>query len=387
MEIHFNLTSPKQENSPVRVIVSQHGKQYRKSVGITVKTSTWKNEKTNNAKINEALRLIKTGLESALDFNSDEKAILRVIERVQRGKWNEDTTLPLKAPKRPSFWAYFKEWSERDNPAIRQRRLAYNLISDLMGTEDDWEDIDSAFHERLLRKMNEAKYSKNYQGTMVAKLKTVMGEGFRLKYHKNEEFRSFAKPSNETDSVYLTQRELDRIWNLELKDHLEQKARDLLILGCYSGARWEDFSQFTKDNVTGKELRYIQRKTGARVTIPVSPKVKEVLKRNGGKAPKMVDVVFNKTVKVVCMRAKVNTPVEIRVSRGESYEHQTVPKWKMVSSHTCRRTCCTLLAQQNVPLNLIMQVSGHKSLTSLQKYLRQSLSDATEELSKLEYFR
>lgn len=386
MNIHFNLVYPSREESPIRVSVTHNGKQYRKSIGITTPTRFWKKEKTGNPKKDAAIRIIRVGLEECLETASDEKSILRALERIEDGKWRDLPSSTLKPSKRASFWPYFKEWSERENPAKRQRVLSYNLIGELMGMEDDWEDIDSAYYTRLIQKMNERKYSKNYQGTMVAKLKTVMSEGYKLKYHSNEEFRSFTRPTNETDSVYLTSAELDRIWNLELKDSLESKARDLLILGCYSGARWEDFSRLSKDNIQGKELRYVQRKTGARVVLPLSPRIKEVLKRNGGQAPKMVDVVFNRTIKVVCQRARVNGKVEVRESKGETYQHTLVPKWKMVSSHTCRRTCCTLLAQQGIPLNLIMQVSGHKSLSSLQKYLRSSLSESTKLLSKLDFF-
>lgn len=387
MNIHFNLASPSREESPIRVSVTQGGKQYRKSVGITAKTKMWRNEKTGNPKKDAALRLIRIGLEECLDDTSDKKQVLRALERIEDGKWRENPSNLVKPSKRPSFWVYFKEWGERENPAKRQRVLAYNLIGELMGMDDDWEDVDSAYYTKLIQKMNARKYSKNYQGTMVSKLKTVMSEGLKLKYHRNEEFRSFTKPSNETDSVYLTETDLDRIWNLELKDDLEKKARDLLMLGCYSGARWEDFSRLSSDNIQGKELRYIQRKTGARVVLPVSPRIKEVLKRNGGKAPQMVDVVFNRTIKVVCQRAKINNKVEVRVSKGETYEHTSVPKWKMVSSHTCRRTCCTLLAERGIPLNLIMQVSGHKSLSSLQKYLRSSLAESAKELAKLDFFK
>lgn len=387
MNIHFNLTDKGGDVSPIRVCVTHNGKQYRKSIGLSTRTRFWKKEKTGDPTKDAALRAIRTGLESCLDDFSDEKAILRALERVEGGRWSDVPLPTLKAPKRPSFWAYFKEWGERANAANKQRRLACNVVARLMGTEADWEDIDSAYYTLLIQRMNEQKYSKNYQGAIIAKLKTVMSEGFKMKYHTNEEFREFAKPSNETDSVYLTEAELDRIWNLELKDGLEKKARDLLFLGCYSGARWEDFSRLTKDNIQGKELRYIQKKTGTRVVLPVSPRIKEVLKRNGGQAPKMCDIVFNRTIKIVCQRAKINNKIEVRVSKGDEYEHTLVPKWKMVSSHTCRRTCCTLLASQGVPLNLIMKVSGHKSLASLQKYLRASLAESTDELSKLAFFK
>lgn len=386
MNIYYNLTLPKQEESPIRVCVSHKGKKYQKNIGITTKTKSWNGKRTGNVTKDNALRLIRVGLESVLDEFSSEKAISEALARVKDGRWSE-TPIATNTRGRASFWDYFEQWASRDNPAKRQRKNTMTLVQSLMGSGDDWEQIDSAFYFRLIRKMDEKGYSKNYQGSVVAKIKTVMSEGLKLKYHRNEDFREFRKPSNEVDAVALTKEELSKVWNVKLKDDLESRARDLFIIGCYTGARWEDYSQFTKDNIVDGKFRYIQRKTGARVTLPLSPRLKEALGRNGGKAPEMADAVFNRTIKVVCMRAGIATPIEVRRSKGEKYEHETVPKWKLVSSHTCRRTMCTLLDQEGVPMREIMTISGHKSLASLQRYLRKSERDTEEIFGKVKFFK
>ena len=145
MNIHFNLVYPSREESPIRVSVTNGGKQYRKSIGITTPTKFWKKEKTGNPKKDAAIRIIRTGLEECLDGFPDENAILRALDRIEDGKWKDLPSTTIKTSKRPSFWAYFKEWSERDNPAKRQRVLSYNLIGELMGMSDDWEGVDSAY--------------------------------------------------------------------------------------------------------------------------------------------------------------------------------------------------------------------------------------------------
>lgn len=387
MNIYFNLVNASKTESPIRVIITHRGKVYRKSVGLSADTKRWDGKRSGNARIDSQLRLIRIGLESLLDDSSTNRDIENALVHVYDGRWHDDALIKDGDVKRPTFWSYFDEWSERDNPAKRQRRNAYNLVGRIMGQDDDWNDIDSAYYFRLIRAMNDSGYSKNYQGSIVAKIKTVMSEGHRLKYHNNSEYRDFKKPSNEVDAVYLTQSEIDAIWSLELDDALEKKARDMLIIGCYTGARWEDYSQFSTANIQGKQLRYIQRKTGSRVTIPLSPRVSEVLKRNGGHAPQIGDVVFNRTVKTVCMRAGIDSPVNVRESKGDSYEHKTVPKWKMVSSHTCRRTMCTLLDKAGVPHKDIMTLSGHKSLAAFERYLKQTSQDVEQSLAKVKFFK
>ena len=387
MNVYFNLVYPNREESPVRVIVTHRGKVYRKSVGITLPTASWNGKKCGVPKVDNALRLIRIGLESKLDEFSSEKAISEALGHIKDGEWHDDMVAPIKARNTPSFWQYFGEWCSRDNPAQRQRKNTMTLVKKLMGDKDSWDDIDSAWYFRLIQKMNDEDYSKNYQGSVVAKIKTVMSEGEKLKYHHNAEYKGFKRPSNEVDSVYLTEEELDAVWNLELKDATEKKARDMLIIGCYTGARWEDFSQFSKENIDGRTFRYIQRKTGARVSFPVAPRLRDALRRNGWHSPLIGDIVFNRIVKTVCMKAGINTPIQVRRSKGENYEHDVVPKYKMVSSHTCRRTMCTLLDKQGVPLRQIMSVSGHKSLTSLQRYLRQSESDNAEIFGRVKFFK
>ena len=387
MNIYYNLVFPKKEESPIRVIITHRGKLYRKSVGLMADTKMWNGRKTGNITKDNALRLIRIGLESQLDEMSTEKDISKALERVYNGRWND---VPLELPevkKTPSFWEYFASWAEKDSPAKRQRKNTMTLIQRLMGDEHDWEQIDSAFCFTLLQKMDAEKYSKNYQGSVIAKIKTVMSEGQKLKYHNNSEYKEFKKPSNEADTAYLTKAELDRLWNLELPDTTERNARDLLIIGCYTGARWEDFSKFTKDNIVDGKFRYIQRKTGERVVLPLSPRLKAALKRNGWQSPQMNQMVFNRVVKTVCLKAKITDMVEVRKSKGDSFEHGRMPKYKMVSSHTCRRTLCTLLDQEGVPMREIMSVSGHKNLASLLKYLRKSERDTEEIFGRVKFFK
>lgn len=387
MRVYFNLTYPSREVSPIRVVITNNGKVYRKSVGISTQTKSWNGKRTGVQSKDAALRLIRIGLESVLDEFSTDKQVTEALARVDHGRWCETPVATQRHSGRQSLWEYLAEWCERDNAAKRQRKNTVKLLARLMGCDDDWEDVDSAYYFRLVQRMNAERYSKNYQGSVIAKLKTVMSEGEKLKYHSNQEYKTFNKPSNQVDSVYMTQEELDRIWALELTDALEQKARDMFIIGCYTGARWEDYSTFSLDNIDGKEFRYIQRKTGARVTIPLSPRLKATLKRNGGHAPLIGDIVFNRTIKVVCMRAGITDAVQVRESKGDAYEHKTVPKYKMVSSHTCRRTMCTLLDKAGVPHKNIMVISGHKSLASFERYLRQTSKDVEESLAKVKFFK
>ncbi len=392
MKITFNLRDPKAESSAVRLIVTHKGKVYRKYTGISVKSAQWKRTKRDgqwptNPKDAEKLKSIKLALEERLDEYSSEDAILTAIDQVLSMKSPYYTTSAAVHKGRPTFWEYAKEWSERDVKGKRQRKTTVRTLAKLMGTAADWEDVDEAYRFRLIQKLNDCEYSKNYQGVIVSRVRTIMSEGYKLKYHRNEDFRQFKKLSEQPDTVYLTEKEVERLWKLDLKDPMECKARDLFLIGVYTAARFSDYSQLSENNIKGKFITFTQKKTADSVMIPLSPKVTAILKRNGGQSPKMNQVVFNREIKVVCLKAGINDKIQVTKSKGARHETTIVPKWKLVSSHTARRTGATLLHKTGIPVQSLMLITGHRSIQSLMHYLRLTKEENAAMLADNPFFK
>lgn len=391
MNISFNLKDQKAEVSAVRLIITHKGKVYRKYTGISVKTKQWRKSKRDgqwptNPDDSDKLKRIKLALESRLNEYSTEPEILLTIDDVLSQKSSYYTPIAA-TEKRPSFWEYFDSWSQKDVPAKRQRRNAYTLIGDVMGRATDWEGVNEAYYFRLVQQMNERKYSKNYQGSIISKLRTVMSEGYKLKYHHNEAFQNFKKFVEQPDTVYLTTAEVDKLWHLDLQDEMEKKVRDLFLIGVYTAARFSDYSKLSKDNISKGFITFNQQKTADSVVIPLSPRVAEILKRNGGHAPEVNQVVFNREIKTVCMKAKINDKVQVTRSKGARHETTTEPKWKLVSSHTARRTGATLLYKSGVPSRQVMLITGHKSEQAFRSYIRITKEENAQALQNNPFFK
>lgn len=390
MNISFQAR-PKGENSAsIRVIITHNGKVYRKALGVSVEQSQWNKskQKCSNVNTQSQLMAIRVGLESTLSDVSTERDIMKALRRIEDGKWKDLSLIDLDARNRPSLWDYFKEWSERPLASQRQRALSYRRIKDIMGDLDDWEDIDSGYYFRFIKKCDDLGYSKNYQGTMVNNLKIVMSEGYKQKWHKNEEFREFTRTSEPASAIYLSTDEIEAIWNLDLKDSLQAKVRDIFIVGLYTGARYEDYSLFTMNNIYSDGfLHFTQGKTTDDVIIPVHPRVIEVMKRNGGRVPRVHQNIFNDEVKLVCQRARINEKVQLKKNHGRITEIVEVEKWEAVSSHTARRSVVTNLAKSGVPAHEVMQISGHKSMQAYQRYLKQTFNEVAANLATNPYFQ
>lgn len=391
MNINFNLKDYKSEKSAVRLIVTHRGKVYRKYIGMSVPTAKWKRPKrgrqwATDPKDSAKLKTILLALEEKLNEFSSESDVLRAIDEVLSSNLDNYTPSDAKASNPVSFWRYFDEWAARPRSTKRYNENVRRRIGEMMGRQDNWNDINSAWFFRLNQKMDEAGYSVNYKATIIARLKTVMSEGFKLKYHANTEYMTFRKVQEQADTVYLTQSEVDAIWDIDLTLSMEKKARDLFILGIYTASRFSDYSRLAIEDIRDGKIRFVQKKTSDDVVIPASPRVMQVLERNGGHAPEISQQKYNKNIKEVCRKAGITETILVTRSRGAEHRTEKRKKYELVSSHTARRTGATLLYMSGVPLRQCMLITGHTTEANFMKYIRVTKEQNAELLSSNPFF-
>lgn len=287
----------------------------------------------------------------------------------------------------PGFWDYFEQWSERPLPSSLPNRGACKLLEELMGRQSDWNDVDSAFYLRLLEKMNARGYSRNYISATIAKLHAVMASAYKLKYHRNTDFQQFKVAPEYTETIYLTQDEIDRIITLPLSNPRECRARDLFVVGIYTAARFSDYSRLSRDNLRGGFICFTQQKTSESVIIPASPKILDIMEKYGGRVPYLHHTTFNKLVKVICRKAGIDSPVQISKSKGYGHIIETKEKWELVTAHTARRTGATLLYMSGIPVHQCMLITGHKSESSFRRYIRITKEENARLLASNPFFK
>ena len=360
------------DKGSIRLVASHKGKQFKKATGLTIDPALWSSDaktlpaKCRDRRVYEKLRLVHLRCAEKEGYVETADDALRVMEYAICGVMPDKKTTPA----RLSFWEYFDEWAARDCSQSRQKRLCYRNIERFMGRDFDWEGVDSAFHFRLVQKMQAAGFGINYQWKTISQLKTVMNEGRKLKYHNNLEYQDFKTRREDVDTVYLTKDEVELLWAYEPKFELERKARDLFLLGVYSCARFSDYSRLSSEMIRDGVVRFTQVKTAASVLVPASPRLLAILERNGGAAPRIAQQHLNEWIKRVCRAVGIDDAVEVTTSTGIRHTTTTKRKWELVTSHTARRTGITLLYLTGVPLQQVMLISGHKDQDSIRHYLR-----------------
>lgn len=177
----------------------------------------------------------------------------------------------------------------------------------------------------------------------------------------------------EHKSIHLLPVEIKMIENLITIDQSEKQAKDLFLLMCYTGQSFADIKklhptevQFQEDNQI-KFWSFQRQKTKNPISLVLTNSAMEIIKKyNYDFSLTMANATFNKTIKEVCKNAGITN--EVTASLGGKV--QTLPKFRFVTAHTGRRTCLTNLHNQGVNLLYLRQISGHKSIAMLQKYLK-----------------
>lgn len=220
--------------------------------------------------------------------------------------------------------------------------------------------------------------SLNYVGCLLKNLKILLKQAHADGLHTNTVFqhRDFKKFSEDVDSVYLSDDELTTINALSLTQTPGlDRARDLFLIGCYTGLRFSDFSELRPENIThnGRTLTCRTQKTAERVVIPLNSKVRAILEKYDGVPPQPIsNQRLNEHLKELGKKAGLTERVEITRTEGGSRKTRYVQKWELIGTHTARRSFATNAYLAKVDPVQIMKITGHRSEKMLLRYIKVS---------------
>ena len=283
----------------------------------------------------------------------------------------------------------------------------------------DFDDINMNFYYAYTAHLKKKGYSINTYGKCIKELKTIMAAAESEGYHTNHVWRDkkFKGTRVEVDSIYLTKDDIDAMMALDLsKDPVGyEQARDIFMIGVWTAQRISDYNNIHKEDfntltknvmkeepdpenpgqmkawIEKQEITYLnvrQQKTGAKVAIPCNSQLKSILEKYNYQVPHLADQVINRYIKEIAQRAGLTELVEIETTKGGTPKKEKIEKYKLVHSHTARRTGATLMYLAGVDLYDIMKVTGHASPKMLKKYIKADSLEVVEKLTdKYEYFR
>jgi len=298
------------------------------------------------------------------------------------------------------YFLYYIECKKTETAIVTQRK--YNSTLRLLERYQKEKkvviqiiDINENFKNQLEKYCVENNYGQN---TISKFFKTIKGVCNHANYNGIEtshQLTGFKTDQHKVEKIYLTFEDLTKIENIsknQLTDSLDN-AKDWLIISCYTGQRISDFMRFTDEQIRIENdkplLEFTQKKTGKNMTVPLHPKVLEILKKRKGKFPyKISDQKYNDFIKTVCKIAEINEPtkgsklVETETD-SKVYRKKTgmYKKYDLVTSHIGRRSFATNF-YGTIPTTFLIYITGHSTESMFLNYIGKSNKDLALEITK-----
>ncbi len=218
-------------------------------------------------------------------------------------------------------------------------------------------------------------YGKNTRAKFLQRFHSVILIARRNNWIKTDPFDHFVIGSQKVDRGYLTQAEVDAIWNKELKVARLEKARDAFIFACYTGLAYVDVCHLKKANiVTINGEKWIQtrrQKTDTLVEVPLLKIPESIIEKYKGY------VLPDDTLIPISSNQKVNAYLkEIADLCGIQ---------KNLSYHLARHTFATTITlSKGVSMESVSKMLGHTKITTTQIYARILNSKVKEEMKLVE---
>ena len=256
-------------------------------------------------------------------------------------------------------------------------------------------DVNDNFKNEFVSYCKGELYSQNTIQRELANIKTFCKHARFLGLKTHHQLDSLRLEKVKVEKIYLTFEDLTKIENIsknQLTDSLDN-AKDWLIISCYTGQRVSDFMRFTDEQIRIENdkplLEFTQKKTGKNMTVPLHPKVLEILKKRKGKFPyKISDQKYNDFIKTVCELAKINESIKgsklLETKKGsKTFRKQsgTFKKYELVTSHIGRRSFATNF-YGTIPTTFLIYITGHSTESMFLNYIGKSNKDLALEITK-----
>lgn len=220
--------------------------------------------------------------------------------------------------------------------------------------------------------------------TLCAQLRAALDWGARYNARISPTFDLVKIPPYCRQQIALTPDDVSRVFHFDLSTikrrpqfirHME-KVKDMFVLSCNLGQRFSDMIRIDKSCFDRNIFTIMQQKTGTYARVDVDKMcidrttVYKILEKYNYKSPITTDIsCYNKYLKELFKYVGFSDQIKRETKINGHIEVKYEPKWKLIGSHTARRTFATINVLRGLKTSDIRRATGHKSESSFEKYI------------------
>jgi integrase len=211
----------------------------------------------------------------------------------------------------------------------------------------------------------------------------AMDDGIPL----SRDFESFKLKQQKPKPVWLTREEAAALLSVEIKSETEQKVLDDSACRYYLALRHSDSNQLSKHHFSEIDGQvYIQIyliKTRTDLSLAVPRQAIDILKKYDYTLPRVSLQEKNRAIKVLAKRAGINAPVEIVRFSGSRRIVKVVPKWKVISTHTFRRSFGRRFMESVGDISKLSDIFCHTDTKTTEGYIGWESKELADAMNKV----
>lgn len=436
--VTFYLITPRRERSAIFISVVFKGKQYRRTTKESTLVKYWNPQKhrvrvcKENREANRTNEILDLWQDAAskslLKFKQRPDAptsheLFDEIDRLFYSGYDSFSPLPVADEtadgKEIRFTDYLSWYIERYEQVrsvitVKHYRTVWNKLrafEQRICRRLSFSDINIDFYNSFRVWIYDQGYSDNYFGSLIKIIKQVYREAREVDgIHtlNGTNHKGFVTVMKESDSIFLTVDELMRLHKLKLteqailaewpelhqpgavKRRMEtcELVRNRFLIGAFSGLRVSDFGRLGELDIVDGLITLRTRKTDTPIAVPVHPVIQQILDSGFDLSKIISDQKMNVYIKHLAKMAGIEDKVSVREHRGGKMQMIQTEKYKLVSTHTARRSFATnLLKAKDIPLAVISKALGHSKVTTTMRYLRVGAEENASILAGSSYFK
>lgn len=370
------------------------------------------NKKTKKIQGTKDVNILNKRLEVSNELNKIENHVLKAFNSVNPDEiskeWlqtqidnyynpiQQDKSIPTNLVDYIDFYIEYRKYELKETS-----KRKFNVIKHKLQRFEEYrkktiliKDINDSFKNEFVNYLKQQLYSQNTMQRELVFIKTFCKHARFLGLETHPQLDSLRLDRAKVEKIYLSFDELEQIEQIEnskLTDSLDN-AKDWLIISCYTGQRVSDFMRFSNEQIRvedGKHLiEFTQKKTGKNMTVPLHPKVLDILKKRNGRFPYPIsDQKYNDYIKDVCREAEITQKIKgskMKETKPKSGIFRkvtgTFEKCELVSSHIGRRSFATNFYGK-IPTTYLIYVTGHATESMFLNYIGKSNKDLAMEIT------
>lgn len=224
-------------------------------------------------------------------------------------------------------------------------------------------------------------------GTMCNQLRSILNWAVKYNTKVSPTYNDIQLPKGGDNEIALspddvsriTYFDIDRFYSGKRSDYrrVMTRVRDMFVLSCNLFQRHSDMVRIDKSCFDRNTFRITQQKTGNVAVVNIdkysidSKVTYRILEKYNYEAPYKGSI-RNYNTKLHALMRDIGFTETVRIEEKKSGKLvvEYVPKWKLITSHTARRTAITIGVIRGLNIHNLKQCSGHTDLRIFDHYVR-----------------